>query len=194
MTVTNPRHQQQQKPRGDPASSVLDQRLFVAYLNSQRYFQKLVRRRPDTNRTFTVDVFSTTSTPGAYIRHAVSGLLYLGRRTGNRNDEEPLFKITIATGENEVCDAPIHLYYDSPEEHEDHFDCVLSPRLKEAWALRCSAAAAAAATTTTTTTTAVDPDPANAPPPATRASAAESGAFPPPHQYRRVYDRSHRSQ
>ena len=79
-----------------------------------------------------IEFYTTSYTPGSIIRNAITGLpnsrMYVGKK-----DEDLFFKVALATGELGQCYNSNHLYFDSPEDYENHFHCVVSKASKEAW-------------------------------------------------------------
>ena len=76
-----------------------------------------------------IDVYSTSSNPGAQIRGAIGGPYYQGFRVGSR-DEDIFFKVMLATGE---CGDSSILFFDNPEQYERHLYAVVSQEDKEKW-------------------------------------------------------------
>jgi hypothetical protein len=76
-----------------------------------------------------IDVYSTSTNPGAQIRGAIGGSYYQGFRVGTR-DEDIFFKVMLATGE---CSDSSTLFFDNPEQYERHLYAVVSPDDKEKW-------------------------------------------------------------
>jgi hypothetical protein len=83
-----------------------------------------IRRQPED-----IIVYTTRTSPDAKIRHAMYGTFF-SDRVGSM-EEYKYFKVALATGELD-CNTN-HLYYDSPEEYEQHFGCTLSSSSKHAW-------------------------------------------------------------
>jgi len=67
---------------------------------------------------------------GTRIRNAVTGVYY-DFIVGSA-DEDIFFKVTDATGRNGRKD-PLMLYYDSPEQYENHHFTSVSPEIKQKW-------------------------------------------------------------
>ena len=67
---------------------------------------------------------------GSLIRNAVTGSRY-NYLVGSA-DEDLLFKVTYATGHNGRKD-PLMLYYDTPEQFENHYFTDVSPEIKKRW-------------------------------------------------------------
>ena len=67
---------------------------------------------------------------GTYIRNAVTG-----HRTNyvvGTSDEDYFFKVSDCRGIKGTTD-PIHLYYDSPEQYENHYFIELNQNIKDTW-------------------------------------------------------------
>ena len=74
---------------------------------------------------------------GTKIRNAVTGTYY-NILVGSAN-EELFFKVTDVTGYKGRKD-PLILYYDSPEQYENHHFTTVSPEIKQKWFQRSRAA------------------------------------------------------
>jgi hypothetical protein len=66
-------------------------------------------------RNTRVVFYETSSTPGMFIRDAVSGARYAPYRTGSC-DEDLFFSVCLATGENGRKESAM-LFYDNPEQY-----------------------------------------------------------------------------
>lgn len=71
-----------------------------------------------------------SNTLGSFIRNAVTGSRY-DIRVGSA-EEDLLFKVIDACGKNGRKD-PLMLYYDSPEQYENHHFKIVSPEVKQRW-------------------------------------------------------------
>ena len=67
---------------------------------------------------------------GTNIRHAITGEFTKGI-VGRIADEAEFFKVNVATGEH-AC-GTVHLFYNSPEEYENHQYVALQQSVKDAW-------------------------------------------------------------
>ena len=67
---------------------------------------------------------------GTKIRNAVTGVRY-NINVGSA-DEDLFFKVTDSTGRNGRKE-PMMLYYDSPEQYENHHFTTVSPEVKQKW-------------------------------------------------------------
>ena len=67
---------------------------------------------------------------GTRIRNAVTGEFTKGI-VGRRADESEFFKANISTGEHP--NGTVHLFYNTPEEYENHQYVVLNQSIKDAW-------------------------------------------------------------
>jgi hypothetical protein len=76
----------------------------------------------------TIDCYSTPY-HSSKIRDAISG--EYTKYTIGKKEEELFFKVVIAMGMSK--DGPIHLYYFSPGQYEQHQRCTVSDAVKVAW-------------------------------------------------------------
>lgn len=76
----------------------------------------------------TIDCYST-SHHSSKIRDAISG--EYTKYVVGKKEEELFFKVAVVTGK--CADGPVHLYYFSPEQYEQHHRCVVSDSVKIAW-------------------------------------------------------------
>jgi hypothetical protein len=84
-----------------------------------------------------IEIYRTSSIPGATIRNAVTGMYEHGKLFGSK-DEDHFFSVALATGQTGQ-DTPM-LFYDSPQQYERHFDVTVSQETKARWAHRTLAA------------------------------------------------------
>jgi hypothetical protein len=80
-------------------------------------------------KNITVELYGSGDT-GAHIKNAVTN-----QRTGyivGSADEDLFFKVIVASGINGRRD-PLKLFYDSPEQHENHFFVTIDQKVKEEW-------------------------------------------------------------
>ena len=90
-----------------------------------------VRRVNHENRLKTIEIFGS-GPQDSTIRNAVSGFRYEGHKVGSLN-EDLYFKVRLATGEvGEGVEGPT-LYYDDPEQYENHLFEEVSREIKETW-------------------------------------------------------------
>ena len=80
-------------------------------------------------KRITIENYGSRS-PGTLIRNAVTGVRY-NINVGSA-DEDILFKVCEATGRNGRKE-PLMLYYDSPEQYENHQFTTVSPDVKQRW-------------------------------------------------------------
>ena len=76
-----------------------------------------------------IELYRTSFSSNRKIRNAVTGFyenIYVGKLASNL-----LFKVILATGE--TGSNPEHLYFDSPEQYERHFDLIVSDNDKTEW-------------------------------------------------------------
>lgn len=74
---------------------------------------------------------------GTFIRNAVTGVRY--DIIVGSSDEDLLFKV-IDSVDRDKRRVPLMLYYDSPEQYENHHFTTVSPQVKEKWLERSLAA------------------------------------------------------
>lgn len=82
-----------------------------------------------TNKKITIENYGSGS-HGTRIRNAVTGVYY--NFIVGSADEEIFFKVTDSTGRNGRRE-PQMLYYDSPEQYENHHFTSVSPEVKQKW-------------------------------------------------------------
>lgn len=111
-----------------------EDRSTVKYHKSKRY--PTYKDGKQTSGAYTlrrkgeeIIVFTTRTSPHSKIRNAYLGTFY-NDRVGSGN-ESKYFKIALATGE--LGWDTNHLYYDCPEDYENHFHCKLSSEIKTHW-------------------------------------------------------------
>jgi len=88
-----------------------------------------IKRKVD-GKSFSVEFYATSYSPGFRIRNAMTGIYEDGMLVGSR-DEDLFFVVVLATGE--TGQTPPHLYYDTPEQYERHFRCTIPTSTKERW-------------------------------------------------------------
>ena len=77
-----------------------------------------------------LEYFATGQIPGAYIRDPIYGRFTDSHKVGSY-DEDLYFKVTyIGSGAKE----PDNLYYDNPEQFENHMNCNVKTAAKKMWA------------------------------------------------------------
>jgi len=95
-----------------------------------------VRRRvvgPDEKvRTMRIVFYETSSTPGMFLRNAMTGHRQEPYRTGTY-DEDLFYSVCLATGETGRRESSM-LFYDNPEQYERHFFTQVPREIKDAWA------------------------------------------------------------
>ena len=74
--------------------------------------------------------YSTSSTPGAFIRDAISGFRYREYLVGSAT-EKHFFKVKYTAYKE-----PFTLFYSSPEQYERHTKSTLSQEMKQSWLSR----------------------------------------------------------
>jgi len=90
-------------------------------------YRKVTRRYK--RKTFEVELYITSNTPGMKIRDAITGSRY-NYLTGSIHEDQ-FFKIKYATGE--VGNDSATLFFDSPEQYERHLKSEISASTKENW-------------------------------------------------------------
>jgi hypothetical protein len=79
-----------------------------------------------------IKCFVTTGSPGSHIRHAITGRSFVDRVGSAR--EYVYFSVLVATGflksRGDKFAGPLVLYYETPEEHEQHFGVTLDEATK----------------------------------------------------------------
>lgn len=90
------------------------------------------RRGGKKFKNVTIDMYGSGDT-GTQIRNAITGLPtnYL---VGSK-DEDLFYKVSICTGIDRD-NGPVHLYYDSPSQYENHQFTTVSDDVKEWWSER----------------------------------------------------------
>lgn len=89
-------------------------------------------RRVVGRKTVKISFYETTNTPNHYIRNAVSGTVMPYRVSSA--DEDLFFSVLFATGETGQTAAL--LFYDNPEQYEQHFNVSLPTEGKDAWRVK----------------------------------------------------------
>ncbi len=80
-------------------------------------------------KRITIENYGSGSS-GTFIRNAVTGARY--NIIVGSADEDILFKVNEATGRNGRRE-PLMLYYDTPEQFENHHFTTVSPDIKQKW-------------------------------------------------------------
>ena len=90
-----------------------------------------IRRLNKDGRLKTIEIFGS-GPQECTIRNAVSGFRYDGHKVGSKN-EHLYFKVKLATGElGSGVEGPT-LFYDDPEQYENHLFQELSTEVKKNW-------------------------------------------------------------
>lgn len=76
-----------------------------------------------------IELYGSSQT-GSRIRNAVTGQRY--PHLVGSSDEDLYFKVSDSTG-REGRSYPLTLFYDSPEQYENHFFTTLEPHIKSLW-------------------------------------------------------------
>ena len=97
------------------------------FVNDKRRFK--VNRINQDGRMKKVEIYASGPTDTT-IRNAVSGFRYEGHKVGSPN-EDLYFKVAFVTGEAKF-ESPT-LFYDDPEQFENHLFQELPQSLKEKW-------------------------------------------------------------
>lgn len=113
------------------ASNIKKQRKLLDDLNKTDKGYNKIYRKVNMVRV-PIKFYTTAYTPGARIRHAVSGIrepdLFVGK-----TDEDLFFKVVLATGELGRTAFSTQMFFYSPEEYERHFYCMVSQDVKKKW-------------------------------------------------------------
>jgi hypothetical protein len=118
-------------------SSLIQKDLYDSLTNDKYKYYKLKRIRQTAFDKYNQPVYSTVTIKaypsgqtGNNIINAVSG--YTSRCKVGSNDEKLFYTVAICTGEGRNRE-PISLYYDSPEQYEEHFITSVDDDTKEQW-------------------------------------------------------------
>jgi hypothetical protein len=98
--------------------------------NTPRGFHTV--RRVVGRKMVKVSFYETTNTPNNYIRNAVSGAMMPYRVSSL--DEDLFFSVLLATGETGPTSAL--LFYDNPEQYEQHFNVTLPSNAVDDWRVK----------------------------------------------------------
>jgi hypothetical protein len=74
-----------------------------------------------------------SGTQGYTIKNALTGKSFSKVHKIGSYNENLYFKVTISTGESEIGQSPITLFYDFPEEYEKHMYCEVKDSIKKEW-------------------------------------------------------------
>jgi hypothetical protein len=77
-----------------------------------------------------LEYYHTPSNPGAKIRNAITGI-YEDFRVGKK-EEDLFFKVGTSAKVGNACESHL-LFYDSPQQYEQHFGTMLSETIKNKW-------------------------------------------------------------
>jgi hypothetical protein len=80
--------------------------------------------------TIKISYYGTNTTSGSRIRRAITGEV-TQFIVGRKKDESNFFKVVVGSGQHS--NGPIHLFYNSPEEYENHQFLVLDQDIKDRW-------------------------------------------------------------
>jgi hypothetical protein len=133
-------------PASEPSESEYDSATIVSELNHDKRnrrnsaldaYRAMDKGYYKTKRLIegklkTVEFFSTPTTPGASIRDAIHGGLFIKSKVGS-GDEDLFFKTRMTTVEPNVTGDSITLYFDNPEQCERHLGLAIGQNAKEAW-------------------------------------------------------------
>lgn len=77
-----------------------------------------------------ISYYGTSTTSGSRIRHAITGEVtkYI---VGRKKDESNFFKVVVGSGQHPS--GSVHLFYNSPEEYENHQFLELDQAIKDKW-------------------------------------------------------------
>ena len=85
--------------------------------------------RKINNKRRKIELYRTSFSSNRKIRNAVTGI-YENILVG-KNESNLLFKVVLATGD--TGSNPEHLYFDSPEQYENHFKVKVLDNIKHEW-------------------------------------------------------------
>lgn len=77
-----------------------------------------------------ISYYGTNTTSGSRIRRAITGEV-TQFIVGRKKDESNFFKVVVGSGQHS--NGPVHLFYNSPEEYENHQFLVLDQEIKDRW-------------------------------------------------------------
>ncbi len=80
-----------------------------------------------------IEYYKTPNRPGAIIRNAITGL-YTNIMVGSIK-EDLYYKVNITAGQTDK-NNPSVLFFDNPEQFENHFYCNVSKKTKDAWKIK----------------------------------------------------------
>lgn len=80
----------------------------------------------------TVEFYSTPTTPGAVIRDAIHGGLFVQSKVGSAH-EDLFYKVRMATVTPNVPGDTVTLFFDNPEQCERHLGLAIGQTEKELW-------------------------------------------------------------
>jgi hypothetical protein len=80
----------------------------------------------------TVEFYSTPTTPGAIIRDAIHGGLFVKSRVGSPH-ENLFYKVRMCTVKPNVSGDSVTLFFDNPEQCERHMGITIDQAEKERW-------------------------------------------------------------
>lgn len=103
-------------------------------LNDSKLLDKGFRRikRNIRGKKENLEFYTTSITPGAYIRDAVTGATDVYHRVGS-SDENLFFKVRVANGGSEYGSDTLTLFFDNPEAYERLFKVTLGVEEKSRW-------------------------------------------------------------
>jgi hypothetical protein len=111
-----------------------DKKLLEDYKMQDKGYRKYIQY--NNGKKVEVDAYSTSSTPGVFIRDAITGSKDSRYKVGSL-DENLFFKIKMAIGhvgfEKDENKSETILFYDNPEQFERHMRTTLSTEIKETW-------------------------------------------------------------
>lgn len=108
--------------------------------NAKYIYKKIVEKgfhkflTSDKGQLLKIGFYETNITPGSLIRSAITGNRYEKFKVGSYI-EDLFFKVcntTIETGSR----CPLYLFFDSPQEFENHFKCKISDEIKIKWKIK----------------------------------------------------------
>ena len=80
-----------------------------------------------------IEYYKTPNRPGAIIRNAITGL-YTNIMVGSLK-EDLFYKVNNTVGQSDK-NNPSVLFFDNPEQFEDHFYCTVNKSTKDKWKIK----------------------------------------------------------
>jgi hypothetical protein len=104
--------------------------LLESYRSMDKGYYKI--KRLIDGKLKAVEVYSTPTTPGAVIRDAIHGGLFLQSKVGSAH-EDLFYKVRMATVTPNIPGDSVTLFFDNPEQCERHLGLTIGQATKELW-------------------------------------------------------------